>query len=137
MSLPLPLPIPWRGTLHGLVPERRGAANAEGQALEITCDEFRAVLLGDPWGHALLDLRRRLQPGPIDLLLLPHHGRTTEGVAELLEHLRPRRLWIACAEDATPAVLAVRGPDDARPERTGPGVLEARPRALRGLGKEP
>ena len=126
---------PWRITLLGLAPELRGAPNAEGQALEVETAGFRAVLLGDAWGHALLDLTRRLRPGPIDLLLLPHHGRTTDGVAELLLHLRPRRAWIACAEDAEPAVLEVMAGLAAtglevRVERTGPGALELRGRLL-------
>ena len=113
----------WRVRLLGLEPGLRGAANAEGHALELRRGERRVVLLGDPWGHALLDLCRRLPPGPVDLLLLPHHGRTTEGVAELLEHLQPRECWIPCAENAEPAVLSLLRDSGIRVRRTGPEAL--------------
>ncbi len=122
-TLPLRSVAGWQIRLLGLEPGLRGGANAEGHALELRNGERRVILLGDPWGHALLDLCRRLPPGPVDLLLLPHHGRTTEGVAELLEHLRPRECWIPCAEAADPMVLELLRDSGIRVRRTGPEAL--------------
>ena len=79
-----------------------GVSNAAGPVLEIRTQAgdgrpWRAVLLGDQFGYALRELRTRLDPGPIDLLLLPHHGLTTDGLADLLDHLQPREAWASCS----------------------------------------
>ncbi|MDA1260301.1 MAG: ComEC/Rec2 family competence protein, partial [Planctomycetota bacterium] len=75
-----------------------GVSNAEGPVLELRCHAGhgapeRVVVLGDQFGYALRELRGRLDPGPIALLVLPHHGRTTDGLGELLDHLQPREAW--------------------------------------------
>ncbi len=85
--------------------------NAAGPVLEVRAaraegGEFRAVLLGDQFGYALRELRARLDPGPVDLLLLPHHGLTTDGCLELLDHLRPREAWVSCDTANLPVPIA-------------------------------
>ena len=91
---------PWSARLLGCAPPAPGAPNLGGQVLELRAGARRLVLIGDQFGHPLRALRQRLAPGPIDVLLLPHHGRSTDGLAELLEHLLPRVAWASCAEDA-------------------------------------
>jgi predicted membrane metal-binding protein/glyoxylase-like metal-dependent hydrolase (beta-lactamase superfamily II) len=85
--------------------------NAAGPVLEVRAEraaggEFRAVLLGDQFGYALRELRARLDPGPVDLLLLPHHGLTTDGCLELLDHLLPREAWASCDAANLPLPIA-------------------------------
>lgn len=84
---------PWNITIYGCQGALKEVRNDGGHVLDLTWGAFRAVLLGDQSGYALEDLARRLPPGPIDLLLVPHHGLTTDGLAPLLQHLRPRRAW--------------------------------------------
>lgn len=87
-----------------------GVRNAAGPVLELrrakaVQETWRAVVLGDQFGYALRELRARLEPGPVDLLVLPHHGLTTDGLGELLDHLQPRAAWAASgdAPEALPA----------------------------------
>ncbi len=63
---------------------------------------WRIVLSGDAEGHGLAamlgpgaDGRSALDPGPVDALLLPHHGSETKHLGWLLDHLRPREVWIS------------------------------------------
>ncbi len=89
----------------------RGVSNARGPVIELRAADgagrpWRAVLCGDQFGYALRELRGRLDAGPIDLLLLPHHGLTTDGLAELLDHLRPREAWASCSFDNLPLPAA-------------------------------
>ncbi len=84
-----------------------GVSNAAGPVLEVrrpraTGPPWRAVVLGDQFGFALRELRSRLEPGPVDVLVLPHHGRTTDGLGELLDHLRPRAAWASCGVEDLP-----------------------------------
>ncbi|KAA3608169.1 MAG: ComEC/Rec2 family competence protein [Planctomycetota bacterium] len=88
---------PWKLRLLGCRAEALDHSNAGGQVLELFGkDGWRGIFLGDQFGFSLRDLRLRLGPGPVDLLLLPHHGRTTDGLPELLDHLQPRRAWVSC-----------------------------------------
>lgn len=69
---PEPKPIGYRVVLSG---------DAEGQGLA-------AMLRGDgsgPW----------LEPGPVDALLLPHHGSSSRHLGWLLDHLSPGEVWIS------------------------------------------
>ena len=84
---------PWKVTVHGSLPSRAGSSNDAGHVLELECDGFRAVLLGDQSGFSLRQLLHRLEGGPIDLLMLPHHGLTLDGLAELILHLCPEQAW--------------------------------------------
>jgi len=102
----LPDFAPWAVRLLACRPAARDASNAGGLVLELRLGAFRAVLLGDQFGFALRELRDRLDPGPIDLLLLPHHGLTTDGLHELLVHLRPRAAWASCGAGDLPLAAA-------------------------------
>lgn len=86
---------PWQVTVHGCGGARKGVRNDAGHVLDLhdRTRDVRIVLLGDQAGFALEDLVERLPAGPIDILLVPHHGLTTEGLAPLLEHLQPRQAW--------------------------------------------
>lgn len=84
---------PWSITAYGCEGARKEVRNDGGHVLDLRWGDFRAVLLGDQSGYSLSSLTRRLPPGPIDLLLVPHHGLTTAGLAPLLLHLKPARAW--------------------------------------------
>lgn len=88
-----------------------GVRNAAGPVLELRRHAGRgppqrAVVLGDQFGYALRELRERLEPGPIALLVLPHHGLTTDGLGELLDHLRPQEAWASCGREDLPLPAA-------------------------------
>ncbi|MEM1453142.1 MAG: ComEC/Rec2 family competence protein, partial [Planctomycetota bacterium] len=91
-----------------------------------------AVLAGDedgPW----------LEPGPVDLLLLPHHGSRSRHLGALLDHLQPRLVVVSGAEEpAAGDELARRG---TRVRATGlEGPILWRARGLRGhngAGQDP
>lgn len=84
---------PWQITVYGCQGAMLDVSNDAGHVLDLRLNGFRAVLLGDQSGYALHNLAQRLPPGPIDLLLVPHHGLTTDGFAVLLQHLQPKRAW--------------------------------------------
>lgn len=84
---------PWRVRLYGTEGADKGIANDRGHVLDLRWDSRRIVLLGDQAGFALEELVHRLPPGPIDVLLVPHHGLTTDGLAPLLRHLQPHLAW--------------------------------------------
>ena len=93
---------PWTAVAHGSRPAEPSDSNGRGQILELTGPPGRVVLIGDQEGWALRQLLAMLEPGPVDLLLLPHHGLSTDGLAELLDHLQPRQVWISCGRDDLP-----------------------------------
>ena len=102
-SVYLSHPRPWSTKILGLNAADPTVTNNRGVALEVTHKGgFRAILLGDASGWTLKDLENRLRPGPIDLLLLPHHGLTVEGLGGLLDHLRPRLAWASCSQNDLP-----------------------------------
>jgi competence protein ComEC len=84
---------PFRIRVIGCQPARNGVANDGGHVLEVLSENFRMVLLGDQAGYSLRQLKQQLAPGPIDILLIPHHGLTTDGLAELLQYLQPKQAW--------------------------------------------
>ncbi len=93
--------------LHGLHPTLE-QSNSGGVLAEIRAPSFRAILPGDGEGADLRQLRQSLAPGPVDLLLLPHHGRSTDGLAELLHHLQPDQVWLSCGwQPARPPALDI------------------------------
>jgi competence protein ComEC len=86
---------------------RNDVSNDGGHVLEVKTEHgFRMVLLGDQSGYSLRQLRNRIAPGPIDILLVPHHGLTTDGLAELLIHLRPRLAWTSSGPRNYPLPVA-------------------------------
>jgi len=97
---------PFQVRLWGCRAAGIGQSNAGGRVLEIRAPGFRAVLIGDQFGYSLRDLLGRLEPGPIDVLLLPHHGLTTDGLPELLDHLQPREAWASCGAGDLPLPAA-------------------------------
>lgn len=90
----------------GCQPARNGVANDAGHVLEVLADDFRMVLLGDQAGYSLRQLKQQLAPGPIDILLIPHHGLTTDGLAELLQHLQPKLAWTSSGPRNYPLPVA-------------------------------
>jgi beta-lactamase superfamily II metal-dependent hydrolase len=63
------------------------------------------LLCGDAEAEGLSRMLRLLPPqGPLDLLLLPHHGSDSPWLVPLLQRCRPREVWISAA--ARPAVAA-------------------------------
>lgn len=70
-------------------------------------DPCRIVLCGDAEEHglaAMLSSRdgrpAALAPGPVDALLLPHHGSKARYLSWLLDHLRPREVWVSGSDPA-------------------------------------
>ncbi len=124
---------PWRVRVLGTRAAVRGVANLGGPVLELRCEgaagrEVRVVVLGDQEGWSLRDLARRLDPGPVDLLVLPHHGRSLDGVAELLDRLRPRRAWVSTEQPAAEVAAAAGCARRAIPLRsTAAGLLVLAP----------
>ena len=73
-----------------------------------------------------------IDPGPIDVLKVAHHGSDDAGLGALLERTRPRLAVISVGEgntyghptDATLATLAAHGVRTLRTDRDGTVVLE-------------
>jgi competence protein ComEC len=98
-----------------------------------------AIVLRARWGRFSMLLTADaeaesvpLEPGPIDVLKVAHHGSEDAGLAALLDRLRPRLAVISVGADnpfghPTPAVLAAlaqRGIRTLRTDRDGTIVLE-------------
>ncbi|MFT7167306.1 MAG: competence protein ComEC [Paracoccaceae bacterium] len=67
-----------------------------------TRPSYRVILSGDAEGHGLSAMLHAsdpspaaLEPGPVDALLLPHHGSATTHLGWLLDHLQPREVWVS------------------------------------------
>jgi len=90
----------------GCQPARNGVSNDGGHVLEVRAKNFRMVLLGDQAGYSLRQLQLQLAPGPIDILLVPHHGLTTDGLAELLQYLAPKLAWTSSGPRNYPLPVA-------------------------------
>ena len=73
-----------------------------GYALDLRYKQRRIIVLGDQDGSALFELAQRLETGPVDIMFSPHHGLSTDGLAMIIEHLRPSELWVSCAIDNFP-----------------------------------
>jgi ComEC/Rec2-related protein len=97
---------PWQVYLVACPSAQEGTSNEGGYLLDVRNGPQRAVLLGDQYGFGLRQLCKILPPGPIDVLLLPHHGLTTDGLAELLDHLQPRIAWASCGYQDLPLPAA-------------------------------
>jgi len=97
---------PWHVDMLGVEGALRGVSNDGGAVLSLYCRGARVVVLGDQQGASLRDLCSRLAPGPIALLVLPHHGLSTDGLAELLQHLQPQLAWVSCGQEDLPLPAA-------------------------------
>jgi competence protein ComEC len=88
---------------------------------------FAMLLSGDAEAESI-----PLDPGPIDVLKLAHHGSDDAGLAELLDRARPRLALISVGADnpfghptpTTLSALATRGVRILRTDRAGTIVLE-------------
>jgi competence protein ComEC len=84
------------------------AGNEGSRALELTWRGERLLLLGDAEGAGLEGLP--IAPGPLRLLLAPHHGSDAAGLSRLLARHPPAEVWIsAAAEPAIARELSRRG----------------------------
>jgi len=76
---------------------------------------FRVVLCGDAEGQGLRAILDGgggspwLEPGPVDLLLLPHHGSRTRYLAQLLDRLQPALAVVSGSTPEYAPELARRG----------------------------
>jgi len=97
---------PWTVEVLGVAASVQGVRNDGGHVLSLHARGRRAVVLGDQEGHSLRELIKRIAPGPIDVLVIPHHGLSTDGLAELLRHLQPREAWASCGAEDFPLPAA-------------------------------
>jgi predicted membrane metal-binding protein len=105
-----------------------GDNNDGGLVMDIRKKDFRAVLIGDSFGYSLRRLIPTMAQGPIDLLLVPHHGLTTDGVGELLDHLQPKQAWASTSSGAADLPVYPLLADRGIPlMTTGNGALTAQP----------
>jgi competence protein ComEC len=98
---------------------------------------FSMLLTGDAEAESV-----PIDPGPVDVLKVAHHGSEDAGLAELLERSSPRLAVISVGEDnpfghpapATLATLAEHGVPVLRTDHDGTAVLEAGRGRLRAGG---
>lgn len=109
--------VDFGGRLHGRLVRGGPFDGNEGSLMldlrwtgpEPEATEFRVVLSGDAEGHGLEAMLRGdgsgpwLDPGPVDALLLPHHGSSSRHLGWLLDHLRPKEVWISSSRDPAAA----------------------------------
>ena len=70
--------------------------NEGSRGLWVSAAGATVVLLGDAEGPGLgALLGGGLPRGPVDLLLLPHHGSDTDLLVPLVRHLEPARIWVS------------------------------------------
>ena len=94
--------LPSRGELGAtLLRGERQEGNEGSRALELRFGKKRVLLLGDAEEEGLAAaLDADLFTGPVDLLLLPHHGSHTHHLDALLEATQPHRAWISTSGEA-------------------------------------
>jgi len=97
---------PWTIEVLGVAASVQGVRNDGGHVINLFSRGRRAVVLGDQEGHSLRELTQRMAPGPIDVLIIPHHGLSTDGLEELLRHLKPREAWASCGAEDLPLPAA-------------------------------
>jgi competence protein ComEC len=102
--------------------------NQRAIVLRVTGGGVRLLLTAD----AESDVLAPLQPGPVDVLKVSHHGSVDEGLAPLLQALRPRLAVIEVGKGntyghPTPATLATlrrAGVRTLRTDRDGTVVVD-------------
>ncbi len=70
--------------------------NDRSCVLRIRAGEHAVLLTGDIEGDAEEELLRSAAPGPIDVLVVPHHGSRSSSSPELVVATRPRWALISC-----------------------------------------
>jgi len=108
------LELPTRGTLSAkLLRGREGNDNEGSRHLELALGGRRVLLCGDAEGPGLAQLiDAGGVRGPLDLLLLPHHGSPSPFLGPLLDAARPAEVWISAT-----------GPPAVTPELDRRGIL--------------
>lgn len=107
------LALPTRGDALSatLLRGARLEGNEGSRNLALAWEGRRILLCGDAEREGWDGLApHELPAGPLELLLLPHHGNAGPRLVRLLEHLAPRLVWVSRG-GAPPAsrVLAARG----------------------------
>ena len=92
------LELPTRGPPLGLALLRAGsgAGNEGSRALEVRWHGQRLLLTGDAEERGLLELP--LDPGPLRLLVAPHHGSDVPGLGPFLARHPPAEVWVSSGE---------------------------------------
>jgi len=111
-----------------LARDRSGDRNALGLVLLAEWGHFSMLLSGDAEAEAA-----PIEPGPIDVLKVAHHGSEDAGLAGLLEHAVPRLAVISVGEEnfyghpapETLAVLSRHGISSLRTDQAGEVAIEA------------
>ena len=119
-----------------LLSEPAAGADPNQQALVMLArwHDFSMLLSADAEAEAV-----PLDPGPVDVLKVAHHGSEDAGLAALLERARPRLAVISVGAGnsyghptaATLATLAAHGVRTLRTDRDGTVVLEVEPGSVR------
>jgi competence protein ComEC len=112
-----------------------GSTDPNQQALVLLARwrDFSILLSADAEAEAV-----PIDPGPVDVLKVAHHGSADAGLAALLARVRPRLAVISVGMDnpyghpapATLATLAAHGARILRTDRVGDVLLDVRPRSV-------
>ncbi len=133
-SLQLEVLWPPRELLGGAAPED---PNTRSLVILARWHGFSMLLTGDAEAEAV-----PIDPGPIDVLKVAHHGSADAGLGALLDRTRPRLAVISVGEDnpfghpvaTTPATLAAHGVEVLRTDRVGMVTIEAGRRGVEAWG---
>lgn len=107
--------------------------NQQALVLLARCGAFSMLLSADAEAEAV-----PIDPGPIDVLKVAHHGSADAGLAALLARTRPRLALISAGSDnpyghpapTTLATLAAHGVRTLRTDRVGDVLLDVRGRSV-------
>ncbi|MCA8958768.1 MAG: ComEC/Rec2 family competence protein, partial [Planctomycetes bacterium] len=78
-------------------PATRGNRNDQSAWVHAELGSFRAILTGDALVAGVAAWLASDLSTPADVLVLPHHGRPHDGIAPLLQRVRPRLALVSCA----------------------------------------
>jgi competence protein ComEC len=104
--------------------------NSRSLVIEARWHRFTMLLTGDAEAEAV-----PIDPGPIDVLKVAHHGSADGGLDGLLDRIRPRIAVISVGEDnpfghpvaSTVATLSAHGVEVLRTDLVGTVTIEAAP----------
>jgi competence protein ComEC len=92
-SGPLRLQVLWPPPDLAAAPGAAADPNQLALVIEARCGEFSMLLTADAEAEAV-----PLDPGPVDVLKVAHHGSDDAGLAALLERTRPQLAVISVGE---------------------------------------